>query len=44
MVSNPQQWVKDYQDAGVDMFTFHLEANGIAGLLCSRESHRVNLS
>lgn len=26
MVSNPEQWIKDFADAGADMFTFHLEA------------------
>jgi ribulose-phosphate 3-epimerase len=26
MVSNPAQWVDDMADAGVDRFTFHVEA------------------
>lgn len=26
MVSNPEQWIQDFADAGADMFTFHLEA------------------
>ncbi|KAG2452921.1 hypothetical protein HYH02_002264 [Chlamydomonas schloesseri] len=26
MVSNPEQWVKDFAKAGADMYTFHLEA------------------
>lgn len=44
MVSNPQQWVKDYKDAGADMFTFHIEANGtqcspLPGGLVTAHSH-----
>eukprot|EP00891_Asterochloris_glomerata_P005889 jgi/Astpho2/5889/Aster-02384 len=26
MVSNPQQWIKDFASAGANMYTFHLEA------------------
>jgi len=26
MVSHPEQWISDFKDAGVDLFTFHVEA------------------
>ncbi|KAI8852255.1 Ribulose-phosphate 3-epimerase-like protein [Chytridium lagenaria] len=26
MVSDPEKWVKDFADAGADMYTFHIEA------------------
>ena len=28
MVSHPEQWVKDFADAGASGFTFHIEATG----------------
>lgn len=28
MVSEPQKWIKDFKDAGAEMFTFHVEAEG----------------
>ncbi|KAF6266665.1 Ribulose-phosphate 3-epimerase-like protein [Scenedesmus sp. NREL 46B-D3] len=39
MVTNPQQWIKDFAKAGADMFTFHLEAVADAAQLSASEAH-----
>ncbi|WIA09063.1 hypothetical protein OEZ85_008477 [Tetradesmus obliquus] len=39
MVTNPQQWIKDFAKAGADMFTFHLEAIVDPQQLSSSQAH-----
>ncbi|KAJ2726530.1 RIBULOSE-phosphate 3-epimerase [Coemansia sp. Benny D115] len=36
MVSNPEQWVDDFADAGADLFCFHYEATKDASALIDR--------
>ncbi|KAJ1801833.1 RIBULOSE-phosphate 3-epimerase [Coemansia sp. RSA 2599] len=36
MVSNPEQWVDDFADAGADLFCFHYEATKDAAALIDR--------
>ncbi|KAJ1647419.1 RIBULOSE-phosphate 3-epimerase [Coemansia erecta] len=36
MVSNPEQWVDDFADAGADLFCFHYEATNNAAVLIDK--------